>query len=100
MEFQKENYLENFIQSTFDALDGLQGPLWTTSTLFNPIYSRSVLYLSILVVMFEKWMPFVVMYAFDVYLGKELVVAGDGRFYNDKASTTIIRMAAANGNIV
>lgn len=29
--------------------------------------------------------------------GAELVVAGDGRYYNDKAMATIIRIAAANG---
>lgn len=53
--FQQENYLENFIQSTFNALPA------------------------------------------DELKGSELVVAGDGRFWNKEASTTIIRMAAANG---
>jgi phosphoglucomutase len=31
------------------------------------------------------------------YKGKALVIAGDGRFYNDVAIQTIIKMAAANG---
>lgn len=52
--FQAENYLENFIQATFNALGS------------------------------------------ELH-GKELVVAGDGRYWNKEASTTIIRMAAANG---
>lgn len=30
-------------------------------------------------------------------LGKTLIVGGDGRFYNDKATEIIVRMAAANG---
>jgi len=46
-------YLENFIQSGFNALDGVAG--------------------------------------------KTLVVGGDGRFYNDRAIQTIIKMAAGNG---
>jgi phosphoglucomutase len=33
----------------------------------------------------------------EEYQGKALVVAGDGRFYNDVAIQTIIKMAAANG---
>jgi phosphoglucomutase len=33
----------------------------------------------------------------DALHGKELVVAGDGRFWNKEASNVIIRMAAANG---
>lgn len=52
--FQTPNYLENFVQATFNALK-------------------------------------------DDLKGAELVVAGDGRFWNKEASTTIIRMAAANG---
>jgi phosphoglucomutase len=55
VEFQKEHYLENFIQSTFNALPAAE------------------------------------------FAGCELVVAGDGRYYNKEASKTIIRMAAANG---
>ena len=51
--FQQPNYLENFVQSIFDALEGFEG---TT-----------------------------------------LVVGGDGRFHNDVAAQTIIRMAVANG---
>ena len=51
--FQQPHYLENFVQSIFDALDG--------------------------------------------YAGATLVVGGDGRFYNDTAIQTIVRMAAANG---
>ena len=51
--FQQKHYLENFVQSIFDSLDG--------------------------------------------YQGKALVVGGDGRYYNDTAIQTIIRMAAANG---
>jgi len=31
------------------------------------------------------------------FIGKTLVVGGDGRFYNDSAINTIIKMAAANG---
>jgi len=49
----QENYLENFVQSMFDALPDIAGG--------------------------------------------ELVVGGDGRYYNDTAVTTIIKMAAANG---
>ena len=51
--FQQKHYLENFVQSIFDSLDG--------------------------------------------YQGKALVVGGDGRYYNETAIQTIIRMAAANG---
>ena len=51
--FQQPHYLENFVQSIFDALEG--------------------------------------------YAGRRLVVGGDGRFYNDTAIQTIVRMAAANG---
>ena len=51
--FQQPHYLENFVQSIFDALDGFAGAL--------------------------------------------LVVGGDGRYYNDTAIQTILRMAAANG---
>lgn len=47
------HYLENFVQSMFDALGGIKG--------------------------------------------MTLVVGGDGRFFNDKATQTILRMAAANG---
>jgi phosphoglucomutase len=31
------------------------------------------------------------------YKGKALVIAGDGRYYNDVATQVIIRIAAANG---
>ena len=51
--FQQPGYLENFVQSIFDSLEGFQG--------------------------------------------RTLVVGGDGRFYNDAAIQTIVRMAAANG---
>ncbi len=50
--FQQPHYLENFVQSIFDSLDGFEG--------------------------------------------KTLVVGGDGRFHNDRAIQTIIRMAAAS----
>ncbi|HSC66007.1 MAG TPA: alpha-D-glucose phosphate-specific phosphoglucomutase [Caldimonas sp.] len=51
--FQQPHYLENFVQSIFDALTG--------------------------------------------FAGGTLVVGGDGRFHNDVAIGTIVRMAAANG---
>jgi phosphoglucomutase len=51
--FRQAGYLENFVQSIFDALEG--------------------------------------------YAGATLVVGGDGRFHNDVAIQTIVRMAAANG---
>jgi len=51
--FQKVNYLENFVQSIFNALKEIEG--------------------------------------------KTIVVGGDGRFYNQKAIQTILKMAAANG---
>lgn len=51
--FMQPGYLENFIQSVFDAIGGLAG--------------------------------------------KSLVLGGDGRFFNDRAIGTILRMAAANG---
>ncbi len=51
--FQRPGYLENFVQSIFDALPGIQG--------------------------------------------QTLVLGGDGRYYNDRAIQTILRMAAANG---
>jgi phosphoglucomutase len=51
--FEQPHYLENFVQSVFDALEG--------------------------------------------FAGATLVVGGDGRFHNDVAIQTIVRMAAANG---
>jgi phosphoglucomutase len=51
--FQRPGYLENFVQSIFDALPGLAGCT--------------------------------------------LVLGGDGRYFNDRAIQTILRMAAANG---
>ena len=51
--FSQPNYLENFVQSVFDTLEG--------------------------------------------YAGKTLVLGGDGRFYNETAIQTILRMAAAAG---
>jgi phosphoglucomutase len=51
--FQQPHYLENFVQSIFDVLDG--------------------------------------------FVGKTLVVGGDGRYHNDPAIQVIVRMAAANG---
>ena len=51
--FQASGYLENFVQSVFDALDGIAG--------------------------------------------RTLVLGGDGRYHNDRAIQTILRMAAANG---
>ena len=56
-DFQQTHYLENFVQSIFDATAGIA--------------------------------------AHDT--GKTLVVGGDGRYYNDKALQTIIKMAVANG---
>lgn len=52
-QFQEAHYLENFVQSIFDALGGVEGA--------------------------------------------NLVVGGDGRFYNAQAIQTILKMAAANG---
>ena len=51
--FEQPHYLENFVQSIFDAQPDIAG--------------------------------------------STLVVGGDGRFYNDRAIQTILRMAAANG---
>jgi len=51
--FQQAHYLENFVQSIFDSLEGFQG--------------------------------------------QTLVVGGDGRFYNQTAIQTILKIAAANG---
>jgi phosphoglucomutase len=51
--FMQPNYVENFVQSIIDSLEGFKG--------------------------------------------KTLVVGGDGRYHNDVAIQTIIRMAAANG---
>ncbi len=51
--FMQPNYVENFVQSVIDSLDGFKG--------------------------------------------KTLVIGGDGRYHNDVAIQTIIRMAAANG---
>lgn len=56
--YRQEGYLENYVQSVFDCLEGFEG--------------------------------------------KTLVVGGDGRYYNDKAIQTIVKMAVANqfGRIV
>ncbi|MEQ1901295.1 MAG: alpha-D-glucose phosphate-specific phosphoglucomutase [Devosia sp.] len=51
--FTVPNYVENFVQSVFDSLDGFKG--------------------------------------------KTLVIGGDGRYFNDRAIQTIIRIASANG---
>jgi phosphoglucomutase len=51
--FMQRNYVENFVQSVFDSLEGFKG--------------------------------------------KTLVIGGDGRYHNDVAIQTIVRMAAANG---
>jgi phosphoglucomutase len=51
--FQQPHFVENFVQSTFDALGG--------------------------------------------FGGETLVVGGDGRFFNEEAIQTILKMAAANG---
>ncbi len=51
--FQQSPYLENFVQSIFDSLEGIEG--------------------------------------------RTLVLGGDGRYFNDTAIQTILRMAAANG---
>ncbi|MFZ9037182.1 MAG: alpha-D-glucose phosphate-specific phosphoglucomutase [Gammaproteobacteria bacterium] len=55
--FQQPHYLENFVQSIFDAI-AVEG---------------------------------------ETFGDKTLVLGGDGRFYNQQASQTILRMAAANG---
>ena len=52
-EFMRPGYLENYVQSVFDAAGGVEGAT--------------------------------------------LVVGGDGRYHNDAAAGTILRMAAANG---
>lgn len=51
--FMEQNYLENFVQSTIDALGGADG--------------------------------------------KTFVIGGDGRYFNDKAIQTILKMVQANG---
>jgi phosphoglucomutase len=51
--FMTSGYLENFVQSIFDAIGGAQG--------------------------------------------KTFVLGGDGRYFNDRAAQTILKMAAANG---
>lgn len=51
--FMRPGYLENFVQSIFDAIGGLDG--------------------------------------------KTLTLGGDGRYFNDRAIQTILKMAAANG---
>lgn len=51
--FMRPAYLENFVQSVFDAIGGVAG--------------------------------------------KTLALGGDGRFFNDRAAQTILKMAAANG---
>jgi len=51
--FQQRGYLENFVQSLFDVLEG--------------------------------------------FAGATLVLGGDGRFYNERAIQTVLRLAAANG---
>ncbi|WP_210527847.1 alpha-D-glucose phosphate-specific phosphoglucomutase [Rubellimicrobium arenae] len=51
--FMEPHYLENYVQSIFDGIGGVQG--------------------------------------------KTLVLGGDGRYFNDRASQVILRMAAANG---
>lgn len=51
--FQQKNYVENFIQSIFDSLEG--------------------------------------------FVGKTLVIGGDGRFYNREVIQIALKMAAANG---
>ena len=53
--FMQPGYLENFVQSIFDAIGGLQG--------------------------------------------KSLTLGGDGRYFNERAIQTILRMAAANGAV-
>ncbi|MGN1063308.1 MAG: alpha-D-glucose phosphate-specific phosphoglucomutase [Alphaproteobacteria bacterium] len=50
--FRQNGYVENFVQSVFDCLEGFEG--------------------------------------------KTLIIGGDGRYYNDKAIQTIIKMAIAN----
>ncbi len=52
--FMQEHYLENFVQSAFNALGGITG--------------------------------------------KTYVVSGDGRYFNDQAIQTILKMAEANGS--
>ena len=92
--FQQEHYLANFVQATFDALNGaLKGERGERegreresggqTTPSQPHPFPSPLSLSSLPLSSPS--------------GKTLVVSGDGRFYSDTAIDTIVRMAAANG---
>ena len=77
-EFQQEHYLENFVQSTFDALPaselkGEQG------------HSRIEAYPCLLP-------PTTLL----IVAGSTLVVSGDGRYYSSTAIQKIIGLAAAN----
>ena len=56
--FMQPHYVENFVQSVFDAVQEISG---------------------------------------DDFRDRDLIVGGDGRYYNRTAIQTIVRMAAANG---
>ena len=85
--FQQEHYLENFVQSTFDALpsDDLSGGARAVCSCAFTSYGQICILLSST-------------YSFPLLCaGCTLVVSGDGRYLTKPSVATIIRMAAANG---
>ena len=90
--FQQEHYLANFVQATFDALDGSlkgdkKGRERGTAGRSPPPPPR-----------LGTAHPHHIFFSLSPSsTGKTLVVSGDGRFYSDTAIDIIVRMAAANG---